>query len=73
MEDEAVFLGQPVAIIGADNVDTLHRARKAAIVEVEKLPPIFGVDEAIAANQFFGTARKMGRGDIEAGLPKPIT
>src|SRR5687768_1975959 len=34
VEDEAVFLGQPLAIIAAENADALHRARQAAIVEI---------------------------------------
>jgi xanthine dehydrogenase large subunit len=68
VEDEAVFLGQPLAIIGADNAESLHLARKAAVFELEELPPIFSIDDAIAANQFFGLPRKMSRGDIEVGF-----
>src|ERR1700722_11514182 len=70
VQDEAVFLGQPLAIIAAENAESLYRARKAAIVEMSDLPPIFGIDQAIAANQFLGSPRKMARGDIEAGFTK---
>ncbi|HEY1628386.1 MAG TPA: molybdopterin cofactor-binding domain-containing protein, partial [Tepidisphaeraceae bacterium] len=68
VEDEAVFLGQPLAIIAAENAQALHRARKAAIVEMNELPPIFSIDDAIAAKQFFGSPRWMARGDVEAGF-----
>jgi xanthine dehydrogenase large subunit len=68
VESEAVFLGQPVAIIAADNVDALYQARKAAVIEVEPLPPIFTIDQAIAENQFLGSPRKIARGDVDAAM-----
>jgi xanthine dehydrogenase large subunit len=34
VESESVFMGQPVAIIGAEATEALHRARKAAVVEM---------------------------------------
>jgi xanthine dehydrogenase large subunit len=68
VEDEAVFLGQPLAVIAADTADALHAARKAAIIEMEELPPIFSVDEAIVAESFLGQPRHMSRGDVDAGF-----
>jgi xanthine dehydrogenase large subunit len=68
VEDEAVFLGQPLAVIAAENVEALERARKAAVVEMETLPPLFTIDEAIAAGAFLGTPRKIERGDVAAGF-----
>ena len=44
VEDEAVFIGQPVAIIAAENAAALEKAKKAVIVEMEELPPIFTAD-----------------------------
>jgi xanthine dehydrogenase large subunit len=68
VEDEALFLGQPLAIIGAENAEALHRARKAVIAELTELSPIFSIDDAIAAKEFFGSPRKMGRGDVDGGF-----
>jgi xanthine dehydrogenase large subunit len=68
VENQAVFLGQPLAIIAAENADALHRARKAAVVEMLELPAVFGIDQAISAGQFLGPARQMARGDIDAGF-----
>jgi xanthine dehydrogenase large subunit len=68
VEDEAVFLGQPLAIIAATSPAALHAAAKAAKVEMEPLPPIFSIDEAIAAGSFFGVERKMSRGDTDAAF-----
>ncbi len=67
-EDEAVFLGQPLAIIAAESLDALHRAAKAAVVEMDPMPPIFGIDEAIAAGSFLGGPRKVERGDVDAAF-----
>ncbi len=66
--EEAVFLGQPLAVIGATSQEALEAARKAVIVEMEELPPIFGIDEAAAANSFIGAPRYIRRGDVDAAL-----
>jgi xanthine dehydrogenase large subunit len=68
VEDEAVFLGQPLAVIAAENADALHAARKAAGVEMEELPPIFSIEDAIAQQSFIGQPRHMSRGDLAAGF-----
>jgi xanthine dehydrogenase large subunit len=68
VEDEAVFLGQPLAIIAAENHDALERARKAVIVEMEPLPAIFTIDQAIAAGSYLNAPRKIERGDIAGGF-----
>jgi xanthine dehydrogenase large subunit len=68
VEDEAVFLGQPVALIAAQNAEALEKARQSMIVEMDELPPIFTIDQAIAANSYLGEPHMLGRGDVEAGL-----
>jgi xanthine dehydrogenase large subunit len=68
VESEAVFLGQPVAIIAARNTETLEAARKAVVVECEALPAIFTIDQAIEAGTFLGGVRQMSRGDLDAGF-----
>jgi xanthine dehydrogenase large subunit len=70
VEDECVFLGQPLAVIAAESADALHRARQAAFVAMEELPPIFSIDEAIAAQSFFGKERKLARGGVDQAFPK---
>ena len=68
VEDEASFLGQPLAIIACENLDALGLAQRAVIREVEELPPIFSIDEAIAADSYLGVPRKIQRGDLAAGF-----
>jgi len=68
VEDEAVFIGQPLAIIAAENAEALHAARRAVKVQMQDLPPIFSIDEAIAANSYFGSPRLIQRGNLEEGF-----
>lgn len=68
VEKEAVFLGQPLAIVAATSYEALDRARKAAVVEMEELPAIFSIDQAIEAQSFIGNPRHMSRGDIDEGF-----
>src|ERR1019366_498199 len=50
------------------NAEALHHARKAAIVEMDELPAVFGIEEAMTSGQFFGSPRKIERGDIQTGF-----
>ncbi|HEX8911802.1 MAG TPA: xanthine dehydrogenase molybdopterin binding subunit [Humisphaera sp.] len=68
VDTEAVFLGQPLAIIAAESLDALHAAAKAAVVEMEELPPVLSIDAAIEAGSFLGQPRHMSRGDVDAGF-----
>ena len=66
--DTAVFLGQPLAIVGATSRAALDAARKAAVLNIEELPPVFTIDDAIAKESFLGKPRQMNRGDVDAGF-----
>lgn len=68
VEDEAVFIGQPLAVIGAENTAAMEKAKKAIVVEMEELPVIFTIDQAIEKNSFLGTPRNISRGDLEDGF-----
>ncbi len=68
VEEEAVFLGQPLAVIAATSRDVLHAARAAVAVDMEELPAIFTIDEAMAAASYLGQPRLMERGDLAAGF-----
>ncbi|HUB27175.1 MAG TPA: xanthine dehydrogenase molybdopterin binding subunit [Tepidisphaeraceae bacterium] len=68
VEDEAVFLGQPLAIIAAENAEALDEARKAVVAEIDELPAIFSIDQAIAAESYLNQPRLIERGEVAAGL-----
>jgi xanthine dehydrogenase large subunit len=64
VEDEAVFLGQPLAIIAATTQSALEQAKGAVHVEMEELPAIFTIDQAIAADSYLGHHRTIERGTL---------
>ena len=68
VEDEAVFLGQPIAIVAAENWEALEAGRRAVVATVDPLPAMFSIDEAIAALSFFGEPRRIGRGEVDAAM-----
>ncbi len=68
IDGEAVFLGQPLAIVAATSYEALDAARKAAVVEMEELPAIFTIDQAIEAQSYIGNPRHMARGEIAEGF-----
>ena len=68
VEDEASFLGQPLAIIAGENLEALGLGRRAVVSEVEELQPIFSIDDAIAAGSYLGAVRKIRRGDLAGGF-----
>ena len=66
--DEALFVGDPIVLIAAETRDALRAARQAVRIELEPLPPIFTVEEAIAAGSYIGEPLTIARGDLEAGF-----
>ena len=68
VEDVAEFMGDPVVLIGAESREALKAAKKLVRLKVEPLPPIFTIDDAIAANSFIGVQRFIERGDAANGL-----
>ncbi|MEM6552275.1 MAG: xanthine dehydrogenase molybdopterin binding subunit [Planctomycetota bacterium] len=68
VDEYAVFLGQPLALIAADSLDTLHEAIAAVEIKMEELPPILSIDEALEAESFLNDTIKIECGDIAAGF-----
>ena len=68
VEDEAVFLGQPLAVIAAESREALQAAQRLAVADMEALPAIFDIDAALAADSFHTKARTIECGDLDAGF-----
>ncbi|MEO1237205.1 MAG: molybdopterin cofactor-binding domain-containing protein, partial [Planctomycetota bacterium] len=68
VEEYAVFLGQPLALIAADSQDILHQAIAAVEIEMQELAPILSIDDAIAAESWLGDTIKIECGDLAAGF-----
>jgi len=62
------FAGQPVFAVAATSVDAARRATTRARVDIEPLPAILTIDEALAANAFVVTPVHVTRGDAAKAL-----
>jgi xanthine dehydrogenase large subunit len=72
MQDEVLlvesiceWMGHPIVIIAAENRQAIKKAKAAIKCDIEELKPILTIDDAIAAKQFIGPARRIKRGDVE--------
>ena len=68
VEDEAVYIGDPVVLIAADSREALARAKRLVRLEIDPLPALFTIDDAIAAGSFIGPERTIARGDVDAAF-----
>ncbi|HMV69084.1 MAG TPA: xanthine dehydrogenase molybdopterin binding subunit, partial [Myxococcota bacterium] len=66
--DEVCYVGQPIAVIAAEDRASLHRALALAQLDLEPLPAILTIEEALAAGEALGPARTIQRGDPDAAL-----
>ena len=62
------FVGEVVAVLGAQTKEALAQGLAAVVVEWEKLPDIRSIDEAVAQESFIGHLRTISRGDAPAAL-----
>ena len=67
-EDVCTFRGQPIVVIAAETREAVAAAKKAIRIDLEELPPILTIDEAIAAESFIGPTRVIRRGDPDGAL-----
>ncbi|MEZ4241057.1 MAG: xanthine dehydrogenase molybdopterin binding subunit [Myxococcota bacterium] len=66
--DEVMYVGQPVALVLADTREAARRAAAAVTVDVDPLPAVLTVDDALAADRFFGDDHVIARGDLAAAF-----
>ncbi len=67
---EVHYVGEVVAVIGAESKAALARGLAAVVCEWEKLPAIQSIDAAIAAKSFIGSERAIAVGDAPAALAR---
>src|SRR5262245_60726996 len=67
-DGELLYLGQPVAVVAAENPDALERARKAVRIECRAAEPVLDLGESIRRQKFLGPRRRIARGDVDAQL-----
>jgi xanthine dehydrogenase large subunit len=64
------FAGQPVFAVAAESVEAARRAALAATFDIEPLPPILTVEEAMAAQSFVLPPVHVRRGDAAAAFSR---
>jgi xanthine dehydrogenase large subunit len=68
VEDEIMFMGQPIVIIGAEDRKAIEAAKAAIKIELEPLEAILSIKRAKELNSVIGPTRRIKRGDVEATL-----
>ncbi len=67
-EDEVTFIGHPIVVIAAEHRDAIAAAKKAIVIDIEPLEPVFTIDEAKKRRDFIGPVRHIRRGDVDAAF-----
>jgi xanthine dehydrogenase molybdopterin binding subunit/xanthine dehydrogenase small subunit len=67
-EREALFHGHMVAVVVGEDVAACRAAARAVVVELEPLPALLTIDDAIAAQSFHSEPHTIRRGDLDAAL-----
>ncbi len=65
---EIQFCGQVLFAVAARDRDTARRAARLAKVEIEELPAVISIEDAMAAKSWVVDPHEMKRGDVEAAL-----
>ena len=67
-KDAVEYVGQPVVVIAGETREAVAAAKALVKLEIEPLPAVLTIDEAIARQQFLGPTRRIARGDVTAAL-----
>lgn len=66
--DEIMFYGQPIAWVFADTLEAAKEGAAHVSVEVEELPSLVTIQDAIEAESFQGLQPVINKGDLEGGF-----
>lgn len=69
-ENEVTFIGQPIALIAAENIDIARKAAKLIELEIEPLDAILDLETAMARKNLIAPERKIIFGDFDAQIKK---
>ena len=69
-DKEVFYHGQIVALVVGETQEVCRAAAEKVIVEYEPLPPIFTIEEAIAANSFHSEPNFIRRGDVDRSVAR---
>jgi xanthine dehydrogenase molybdopterin binding subunit len=63
IDDEANFIGAPIALIAAKDMETAYKAAQLIEIEYEELPAILGLEQAMEEGESFQEVRKIEEGN----------
>jgi xanthine dehydrogenase large subunit len=66
------FCGQPVVAIAGESRSAVTAAKKLVKIDVESLPSILTIEQAIERNQYIGPTRHVAHGDTAAALAEAV-
>ncbi len=69
-DKEVFYHGQIVALVVGETPEVCRAAAEKVVVEYEPLPPIFTIEEAIAADSFHTEPNFIRRGDVASALTR---
>jgi xanthine dehydrogenase large subunit len=62
------YIGQPMVVLAGTNKAALATAKQAVEIDIEPLPAVLTIDEAIVKRQWIGPTRRIQRGDVAAAF-----
>jgi xanthine dehydrogenase large subunit len=65
---ECQHIGQPIVVVAGTNKKAVESARELIKVDVEQLPAVLSIEDAIATKRFIGPTRRIQRGDVAAAF-----
>ncbi len=68
IENEANFIGAPIALIAACDLETAIKATQLIEIEYEELPAIIGLEQAMEKGESFQNVRKIERGNWQNAI-----
>ena len=68
VEQEIMYLGQPVVVVAATTRDAARHAVASVEIDCEVADPILEIEDAIAAGTYLGPHRRIARGDLEVAF-----
>ena len=69
-EGECHHVGQPIVVLAGESHAALRAARAAIRLEMERLPAVLSIDDAIGGECFIGPTRRLARGDAQSALAR---
>jgi xanthine dehydrogenase large subunit len=69
---ECHHIGQPIVVLAGESRGALQAARAAIRLQVEALPAVLSIDDAIAGGHFIGPTRRLARGDVRSAMERAV-